>query len=163
MTVSLCIRQGSKRNDDSVSVEELDCSAESHVLINRVIATTVCVCGKKREYNRPLLFFWGAFYTRLPKSKEVNEWNRESNGRFKARGRRAQEMTHLVIGWMLVHSNLSNKSENAGGNIGGGSKKSGGQSYLFLKCGDVCGDLLAVLVNFLSIFFCYWNHLLFLY
>ncbi len=29
MTVSLCIRQGSKRNDDSVSVEELDWSAES--------------------------------------------------------------------------------------------------------------------------------------
>ncbi len=28
MTVSLCIRQGSKRNDDSVSVEELDWSAE---------------------------------------------------------------------------------------------------------------------------------------
>ncbi len=33
MTVSLCIRQGSKRNDDSVSVEELDSSAESQVLI----------------------------------------------------------------------------------------------------------------------------------
>ncbi len=33
MTVSLCIRQGSKRNDDSVSVEELDWSAESQVLI----------------------------------------------------------------------------------------------------------------------------------
>ncbi len=32
-TVSLCIRQGSKRNDDSVSVEELDWSAESQVLI----------------------------------------------------------------------------------------------------------------------------------
>ncbi len=29
MTVSLCIRQGSKRNDDSVSVEELDWSAET--------------------------------------------------------------------------------------------------------------------------------------
>ncbi len=29
MTVSPCIRQGSKRNDDSVSVEELDWSAES--------------------------------------------------------------------------------------------------------------------------------------
>ncbi len=29
MTVSLCMRQGSKRNDDSVSVEELDWSAES--------------------------------------------------------------------------------------------------------------------------------------
>ncbi len=29
MTVSLCIRQESKRNDDSVSVEELDWSAES--------------------------------------------------------------------------------------------------------------------------------------
>ncbi len=28
MTVSLCIRQGSKRNDDSVSVEELDWSTE---------------------------------------------------------------------------------------------------------------------------------------
>jgi len=27
--VSLCIRQESKRNDDSVSVEELDWSAES--------------------------------------------------------------------------------------------------------------------------------------
>ncbi len=33
MTVSLCIRQESKRNDDSVSVEELDSSAESQVLI----------------------------------------------------------------------------------------------------------------------------------
>ncbi len=29
MTVSLCIRQELKRNDDSVSVEELDWSAES--------------------------------------------------------------------------------------------------------------------------------------
>ncbi len=33
MTVSLCIRQGSKRNDDSVSVEELDWSSESQVLV----------------------------------------------------------------------------------------------------------------------------------
>ncbi len=33
MTVPLCIRQGSKINDDSVSVEELDFSAESQVLI----------------------------------------------------------------------------------------------------------------------------------
>ncbi len=33
MTVSLCIRQGSKINDDSVSVEELDWSAERQVLI----------------------------------------------------------------------------------------------------------------------------------
>ncbi len=33
MTVSLCIRQGSKRNDDSVSVEELDWSTERQVLI----------------------------------------------------------------------------------------------------------------------------------
>ncbi len=33
MTVTLCIRQGSKRNDDSVSVEKLDWSAESQVLI----------------------------------------------------------------------------------------------------------------------------------
>ncbi len=33
MTVPLCIRQGSKRNDDSVSVEELDWSAEGQVLI----------------------------------------------------------------------------------------------------------------------------------
>ncbi len=33
MTVSLCIRHGWKRNDDSVSVEELDWSAERHVLI----------------------------------------------------------------------------------------------------------------------------------
>ncbi len=33
MTVPLCIRQGSKRNDDSVSVEEIDLSAESQVLI----------------------------------------------------------------------------------------------------------------------------------
>ncbi len=34
MPVSLCIRQGSKRNDDSVSVEELDCSAENQVLFD---------------------------------------------------------------------------------------------------------------------------------
>ncbi len=33
MTVTLCKRQGSKRNDDSVSVEKLDWSAESQVLI----------------------------------------------------------------------------------------------------------------------------------
>ncbi len=33
MTVSLCIRQESERNDDSVSVEEFDWSAESQVLI----------------------------------------------------------------------------------------------------------------------------------
>ncbi len=33
MTVPLCMRQGSKINDDSVSVEELDWSAESQVLI----------------------------------------------------------------------------------------------------------------------------------
>ncbi len=33
MTVSLCIRHGSKGNDDSVSVEELDWSAERQVLI----------------------------------------------------------------------------------------------------------------------------------
>ncbi len=33
MIVPRCIRQGSKRNDDSVSVEELDSSAESQVLI----------------------------------------------------------------------------------------------------------------------------------
>ncbi len=33
MTVPLCIRQGSKRNYDSVSVDELDWSAESQVLI----------------------------------------------------------------------------------------------------------------------------------
>ncbi len=31
MTVPLCIRQGSKSNDDSVSVDELDWSAESQV------------------------------------------------------------------------------------------------------------------------------------
>ncbi len=33
MTVSLCIRQESKRKYDSVSVEELDWSAERQVLI----------------------------------------------------------------------------------------------------------------------------------
>jgi len=33
MTVPLCIRQGSKKNDDLVSMEELDWSAESQVLI----------------------------------------------------------------------------------------------------------------------------------
>ncbi len=31
MTVTLCIRQWSKRNDDSVSVEELDWSAETQL------------------------------------------------------------------------------------------------------------------------------------
>ncbi len=31
MTVSLCIRQESKRNDDSVSVEELDWSGETQL------------------------------------------------------------------------------------------------------------------------------------
>ncbi len=33
MTMSLCIRQESKRNDDSVNMEELDWSAERQVLI----------------------------------------------------------------------------------------------------------------------------------
>ncbi len=33
MTVPLCIRKGSKRNDDSGRVEELDWSAESQVLM----------------------------------------------------------------------------------------------------------------------------------
>ncbi len=51
---------------------------------------------------------------------------------------RAQEMTRLVTGWMLVHSNLSNKSYNVGGNIGGGSKTCGGQNHLFLKVRRTC-------------------------
>jgi len=34
MTVPLCIRQGSKINDDSVSVEELDWSAENFKTLN---------------------------------------------------------------------------------------------------------------------------------
>ncbi len=49
-----------------------------------------------------------------------------------------------------VHSNLSNKSENAGGNIGGGSKKSGGQLPVSKSA---CGDLLAVLANCFKYFF----------
>ncbi len=36
MRVSLCIRQESKRNDDSVSVEELDWSAEREMMIQSV-------------------------------------------------------------------------------------------------------------------------------
>ncbi len=38
LTVPLCITQGSKRNDDSVSVEERDWSAESQVLIPAVFS-----------------------------------------------------------------------------------------------------------------------------
>ncbi len=63
----------------------------------------------------------------------MNEWmNGESNEKFEAHGRRAQDMTRL-IGWMLVHSNLSKKSEKADGNFGGGAKKCGGQNHQFLK------------------------------
>ncbi len=39
---------------------------------------------------------------------------------------------------MIVHSNLSNKSKNAGGNIGGGEQKRGGQNHLFLKVRGTC-------------------------
>ncbi len=58
--------------------------------------------------------------------------NDESNGRYEAHGGR-QEITRLVIGWMLVHSNLNNKSEKVGGIIGGGAKKCGGQNHLIRK------------------------------
>ncbi len=78
---------------------------------------TYCVClGEKRL--RPLLFSRVHFTSDAKEQR--SEWmNDESNRRFKSYGRRAQEMTHLVIGWMLVHSNLSIKSEKVGGNIGG--------------------------------------------
>ncbi len=48
MTVPLCIRQGSKRNYDSVSVEELDWSAESQVLIP---GEHLCCDFVKNVYN----------------------------------------------------------------------------------------------------------------
>ncbi len=41
MTVSLCIRQGSKINDDSVSVEELDWSAKSQVIMDTYGSVTL--------------------------------------------------------------------------------------------------------------------------
>ncbi len=83
-----------------------------------------------------LCFFSGLHFTpdHQRAKKWVNEWmNGESNEKFEAHGRRAQDMTRLVIGWMLVHSNLSNKSEKADGNFGGGPKKCGGQNHQFLK------------------------------
>ncbi len=40
MTVSLCIKHGSKRNDDSVSVEELDRSAETQLNTSGVTLNT---------------------------------------------------------------------------------------------------------------------------
>ncbi len=99
--------------------------------MNHVIATKhTYVCLKNKGRNRPLLFFWGAFYPRPPKSKEVNAWNRKSNARFEAHGRRAQEMTRLVIGWMFVHSDLYQRTWVE--ILAVGQKKCGGQNHLFL-------------------------------
>ncbi len=60
MTVSLCIRQGSKRNDDSVSVEELDWSAErqlntSGVTLNETQTHQQTQCSA--AFCRPVKFF----------------------------------------------------------------------------------------------------------
>ncbi len=51
MTVSLCIRQGSKRNDDSVSVEELDWSTESQVLVFKEIIYNFNICNLSVIYH----------------------------------------------------------------------------------------------------------------
>ncbi len=90
----------------------------SRELCYRDITHIYSVCWSSACY--PMHF---SFYPRLPNSKQVNEWNREWKGRYEAHGRRAQGMTHLVIGWMLVLANLSNKSENVGQkNAGGGAE-----------------------------------------
>ncbi len=49
MTVCLCIRQGSKRNDDSVSVEELDWSAESQIPAEHLWCDFKCRPWAKNE------------------------------------------------------------------------------------------------------------------
>ncbi len=54
MTVSLCIRQWSKRNDDWVRVEELDWSAESQVLTSGV--TLNADIEPKTHHQTPITF-----------------------------------------------------------------------------------------------------------
>ncbi len=86
----------------------------------------------------PSLFYSGRKQRRVVHLFTVYGWFIQERSNLSLWMGRAQEMTRLVIGWMLVHSNLSNKSENAGGNIGGGSNYCGGQNHLFLKVRGTC-------------------------
>ncbi len=77
---------------------------------HRDITHTYCVClEEKKRTQSSSAFFWGAFYPRPPKSKEVNEWNRESSRRFEAHGRRARD--DLPCDWLNV-SSLKSKVTN---------------------------------------------------
>ncbi len=78
--MSLCIRQRSNRNDDSVSVEELDWSAESQVLIP---AEHFCVnlnadLEPKIHYQTPMTCTYGKSFHTLQ-----NCCNRGGNNIFK--------------------------------------------------------------------------------
>ncbi len=59
MTVSLCIRQGSKRNDDSVSVEELDWSAERQ--LNTSGVTLNADLETKTHHQTPMTYGYSHF------------------------------------------------------------------------------------------------------
>ncbi len=60
MTESLCIKQESKRNDDSVSVEELDWSAESQVLIPaNTSGDFKCRLEPKTHHQTPMTCTYG--------------------------------------------------------------------------------------------------------
>ncbi len=59
MTVSLCVRQGSKRNDDSVSVEELDWSAESQ--LNTSGVTLNADLESKTHHQTPMKYGYTHF------------------------------------------------------------------------------------------------------
>ncbi len=63
MTVSLCIKQGSKRNDDSVSVEELDWSAESQGLsqLNTSGVTLNADLEPKIHHQTPMTYGYSHF------------------------------------------------------------------------------------------------------
>ncbi len=59
MTVYLCIRQGSKRNDDSVSVEELDWSAERQ--LNTSGVTLNADLETKTHHQTPMTYGYSHF------------------------------------------------------------------------------------------------------
>ncbi len=63
MTVPLCIRQGSKRNYDSVSVEELDWSAERQVLIpaEHLCVTLNADLEPKMNHQTPMTYGYSHF------------------------------------------------------------------------------------------------------
>ncbi len=78
MTVSLCIRQGSKRNDDSVSVEELDWSAE------RQLNTSGVTLNEPKTHHQTLMtctfIIWTKVVLALEEKKTLpNCGNKDGN------------------------------------------------------------------------------------